>query len=255
VGSTGSDPDGIVSPETVHAAQAAANELGMFFHMADCTSHPGRWEPVSRLYADAPTGPLDAMLESVRSKLSGCEARVAASILFQGYASRLLSPQLACAAIGGCVPDVSPEKVFWCHSPDQMIELGMTGGPGWQGSGEALIDRIVSRTFEWHLQALADALRRRVKLANGLLAGNVASALINGLYLLRAQLGPGWVDLGIRALAHPRLCGSGVFDRDHEAFVRRSCCLYYRVPGGGTCGDCPIGDRSQPRAGGSDHGG
>ncbi|MEU7551440.1 (2Fe-2S)-binding protein [Streptomyces sp. NPDC044571] len=24
------------------------------------------------------------------------------------------------------------------------------------------------------------------------------------------------------------------------AFVRRSCCLYYKVPGGGFCGDCVL---------------
>src|SRR2546423_754961 len=26
-------------------------------------------------------------------------------------------------------------------------------------------------------------------------------------------------------------------------FRRRSCCLFYRLPGGGTCGDCPLRPR------------
>jgi ferric iron reductase protein FhuF len=33
------------------------------------------------------------------------------------------------------------------------------------------------------------------------------------------------------------------------AFRRRSCCLYYRLPGGGTCGDCVlVGGRSMVRS-------
>ncbi|WP_250213408.1 (2Fe-2S)-binding protein [Acrocarpospora catenulata] len=36
-----------------------------------------------------------------------------------------------------------------------------------------------------------------------------------------------------------RLRGTGRFAGE-PFFVRRSCCLYYRVPGGGTCGDCVL---------------
>jgi FhuF-like iron-sulfur protein len=32
-----------------------------------------------------------------------------------------------------------------------------------------------------------------------------------------------------------RFAGAGL------SFRRRSCCLYYRVPGGGLCGDCTLG--------------
>ncbi|MES4829184.1 (2Fe-2S)-binding protein, partial [Streptomyces anthocyanicus] len=37
-------------------------------------------------------------------------------------------------------------------------------------------------------------------------------------------------------LAHPLLAGAGTLTG--TSFRRRSCCLYYRVPGGGVCGDC-----------------
>ncbi len=60
--------------------------------------------------------------------------------------------------------------------------------------------------------------------------GNSASALI----------GAGRV-IGDAAQAHidtlfddPRLVGTMV----RSTGRRRSCCLYYRVPGGGVCGDC-----------------
>jgi ferric iron reductase protein FhuF len=50
-------------------------------------------------------------------------------------------------------------------------------------------------------------------------------------------------DVAARLLDTGSLAGTG--DRSapsepdrHWSFRRRSCCLFYRVPGGGTCGDC-----------------
>lgn len=56
-------------------------------------------------------------------------------------------------------------------------------------------------------------------------------------------------------LEHPRLTGTGErrapVAPDHAwTFRRRSCCLYYRVPGGSTCADCVLADlRGEPAAG------
>ncbi|WP_057136207.1 (2Fe-2S)-binding protein [Mycobacterium tuberculosis] len=36
------------------------------------------------------------------------------------------------------------------------------------------------------------------------------------------------------------LAGSGVLTGPDLTFRRRSCCLFYRVPAGGKCGDCPL---------------
>jgi ferric iron reductase protein FhuF len=36
------------------------------------------------------------------------------------------------------------------------------------------------------------------------------------------------------------LAGSGGIISGDLGFRRRSCCLFYRLPGGGTCGDCPL---------------
>ncbi|MGW0334914.1 (2Fe-2S)-binding protein, partial [Streptomyces sp. NPDC003011] len=58
--------------------------------------------------------------------------------------------------------------------------------------------------------------------------------------------------LAAELLAHPLLVGTGTFTGTltGTAFRRRSCCLYYRVPGGGVCGDCcfPRDPRSSPHA-------
>ena len=54
--------------------------------------------------------------------------------------------------------------------------------------------------------------------------------------------------LANRLLAREPLLGTGTFDhrpddggpRPGWSFTRTSCCLFYRVPGGGLCGDCVL---------------
>jgi len=231
----------------VRAALASAGDLGMFFGLADPASEPVGWQPAGSLYALHRGGPLDVILESVRAKLGGCEPRIAASLFFQGYASRLLSPQLGCIALAGCVPEMRAECVFWRRPAGETIALGMTPGPGWAGSGEILIEQVVRASFEEHLQPLTTALQARVGIAEGLLRGNAAAALIGGLRLLSEYLGPSWIDLAARALAQPCLRGCGSLQEQEPVYVRRSCCLYYRVSSGEKCGDCPLTIRVPPR--------
>jgi ferric iron reductase protein FhuF len=239
----------------------------MFFRLADPAGDPTGWQPARLLYGSQPSprqlsgggDHLDALLASVRAALGGCEPRVAASMFFQGYASRLLSPPLACLAATGCIPFMRADRLCWRHPADQMIELGLTADGGWAGADWRLIEQLVAASFEEHLQPLADALRRRVRISAGLLTGNAASALVSGLALLAGRLGPGWRSLAAHALAQPTLRGSGSWDGSLEhggtprhggggeaVFVRRSCCLYYRVAGGGLCADCPLPARGVP---------
>jgi len=267
----------------------------MFFRLADPAADPVGWQPVRLLYDSQPSpgqpsprqpspdrrspdqldggqGHLDALLASVRAALGGCEPRVAASLFFQGYASRLLSPPLACLAANGCIPRVTADRLRWRHPDDKMIELGLTADGGWTGSDRRLIEQLVAASFEEHLRPLADALRRRVRISAGLLTGNAASALVSGLALLAGRLGPDWRSLAAHALAHPALRGGGSWGGSpghgsgpghgstpghgsspgygsggESVFVRRSCCLYYRVAGGGLCADCPLAARGVPR--------
>ena len=264
----------------------------MFFRLADPAADPAGWQPVRLLYdsqlhrgrldggqisrgqldsgeldsgrldggrLDGGQDHLDALLASVRAELGGCEPRVAASLFFQGYASRLLSPPLACLAQNGCIPGMTADSLRWRHPEDQMIELGLTAAGGWAGSERRLIEQLVAASFEEHLQPLANALRRRVRIAAGLLTGNAASALVSGLALLAGRLGADWRSLAAHALAQPPLRGGGSWagspgrgSPGHRSgrepvFVRRSCCLYFRVAGGGLCADCPLAARGVAR--------
>jgi ferric iron reductase protein FhuF len=239
--------------EQVSAALAGAGELGLFFGFADLAGGAAGWRPAIALYAPGPS-PLDDLVASARASLGGCERRVAASLLYQGYAARLLSPQLGCLATHGCVPALPADGLCWRQPGTQLIELGAveasTSGPaGVEGPADALLGEILRQSFDEHLGPLSAALRSRVKLPASLLRDNAASALVGALRLLDQvlehqpdrRLRPGWRTLARLALADPRVRGSGMISDSEPAFTRRSCCLYYRVDGGGTCGDCPLG--------------
>jgi len=240
----------------IAAARTAANALGLYFGLADPA---GRyWRSTTLLYSPE-ASPLDGLLDSTQERLGGCERRVAASLFYQGFAARLLSPQLGCLATGGCLPALPADQLSWREPATEVIGLGLPAGPGWTGPVPALLDQLLTESFTAHLRPLATAIRTRVKISAELLTGNAASALISGLRLLDRRLGnDGWRPLAARALADRALHGSGTLraadtaeapEAAEPAFVRRSCCLYYRTPAGGLCGDCPLALRHRTQTG------
>src|SRR5205807_1847650 len=82
------------------------------------------------------------------------------------------------------------------------------------------------------------ALRRVVPISPRLLRGNAASALAGAATMLGAtpDATTAW-RLAATLLDHEALRGTGTWEpvagREQPMFRRRSCCLYYRVPGGG----------------------
>ncbi|HYK30436.1 MAG TPA: (2Fe-2S)-binding protein [Streptosporangiaceae bacterium] len=231
------------NPGEVRAALRAAASLGMFFRLADPGLDEAGWQPAGLLYASG-SGALDAMLDDAAARLGGCERRVAASLLFQGYAARLLSPQVGCLVTSGCVPAVPAASLRWRRPDAEVVELGLEAGTGWLGPADVLTEVMLTQSFHSHLRPLADAVRARVRIPATVLRDNAASALVGALRLADDKIGrawrPGWRLLAEMALAHPRLRGSGTIGLGEPAFVRRSCCLYYRVDNGGLCGDCPL---------------
>ena len=81
-----------------------------------------------------------------------------------------------------------------------------------------------------------------------MLRGNVASALAGAAAVLagtcpaRAEAAY-WLTAQMLALEPWRGTGEFVLSGpggSRPQFVRHSCCLLYRVPGAGTCGDCVL---------------
>lgn len=224
------------SAEQVAAARTAADALGLYFQLADPAVDPALgWRPAAALHEPV-TGPLSELLDSVTERLGGCELRVAASLFYQGYAARLLSPQLGCLATSGCLPALPAGQLRYRTPASEMIQLALPPSPGWKGPPGPLLDQLLAQSFTAHLRPLATAIRARTHISADLLQDNAASALVSGLHLL----GGDWRALAARALATRDLRGSGTLRATGPAFVRRSCCLYYRTTAGGLCGDCPL---------------
>lgn len=198
--------------------------------------------PLAQLYEPEGSLALAAMVEDHARRLRTDERRVAGSILFQGLSARLWSPVIGCAA-EGLLLDLDPTLARWWRRPEGPIGLHVPDPGGWQlpdpaRSAELVADAVLER----HLRPMVHALRRVVQIAEGLLWGNVASALMGAVLVteLSGRDGAGATRALARALLElPTLRGTGTFGVGAE-FRRTSCCLYYRVPGGTLCGDCGL---------------
>ncbi|MDR6977969.1 hypothetical protein J2X68_004693 [Streptomyces sp. 3330] len=201
---------------------------------------------------DAHGDPLAFRVRKVTRALNAPEDRIGASVAQQGLAARLWSVTLACAVLYGSVPDLAPGLLRWDpdgSAPDDLWLTEVRGRPGDAAT-------VAATVLDGHLGPLSAALRARHRVAPGLLRGNAGSALAGAARQLglwaRAHGRP---DVAARArvlaaelFTHPLLADTGT--SAGAAFRRRSCCLYYRVPGGGVCGDCCFTrpPRSSPRA-------
>ncbi|WP_328539161.1 (2Fe-2S)-binding protein [Streptomyces sp. NBC_00344] len=208
---------------------------------------PEGFRPVADLYAAD-----DALAPYVRScsrRMGTDQGRVAASTFQLGFASRLWSVALGSALLDGRVPDLSPSRLHARQTADGGIELWLPEpqfGPEATRPAESLRAQVAFA----HLRPLHETLRSRYALSPQVLHGNAASALVGSLRVLANRRpdveGPG-AALVSRLLAGEPLTDSGEFIVEEGlgfAFLRNNCCLYYRVPGGGLCGDCV---RRRPR--------
>ncbi|HET9383211.1 MAG TPA: (2Fe-2S)-binding protein [Streptomyces sp.] len=204
--------------------------------------------------AHAHRDPLALRVRRVGAALGTAEPRVAASVAQQGLAARLWSAALGCAALCGSVPDLSPELLRWDPEGSAPDDLWLTRVSPLPADAPSLA-RIV---LDGHLVPLNGALRARYGPAAGLLWGNAASALAGAARELdrwarshgRADTAARTRTLATELLRDPRLAATGTLTLPAApaamAFRRRSCCLYYRVPGGGVCGDCCFTASAQP---------
>ncbi|MFJ8311550.1 MULTISPECIES: (2Fe-2S)-binding protein [unclassified Streptomyces] len=219
---------------------AETSSVGGFFALrVGAATHP--YVPLASLYGGR-TAPLTARIDTVAARLRAPERRAAASIAHLGLAARLWSIALGPAALHGVLPDLAPDRLHWDGgrtSPDDLLLAPPVR------SQEATAGRLVEAVLDGHLDPLAEAVRRDTPVSYGLLRGNAGSALAGAVRELhvwarkvsRPEVGERALALGAELFAHPQLAGTGAL-LPGPAFRRRSCCLYYRCPGGGLCGDC-----------------
>jgi FhuF 2Fe-2S C-terminal domain len=220
-------------PDLVRRALRGAAGAGPYF-VVSVGEEGGPWRPAAELYA----GGLAGLIARTGAQLGVTEARVAASTVQLGYAARLWSPVLGCLLRDGIVPDLTGLRTA-AGSP---MRLNLPEPRGWLGGGAGAQAALAYQTvITGHLEPLAGGLP--VKVAAGLLRGNAAAAMTAALRVLactRPDLAPPARALAQRLLATGLLRGTGELTGPGLEFTRRSCCLFYRVPGGGLCGDCPL---------------
>lgn len=225
----------------------ALHALGGFFVLRTGEPPDGRLPTLAHAYTARPAGengghdevyadPVIFRARKVADSMRAPERRVAVSVAHQGLTARLWAVALGSAALYDHVPDLSPGLLRW--NPDG-------GAPDdlWLTKVRALpAEAIGEVVLEGHLLPLAGVLRERLRMSERLLWGNAGSALMGAVRQLdRWARTHGRTDVGDRArgLAAELFAHSALSDTlDPATLRRRSCCLYYRAPGGGLCGDC-----------------
>ncbi|MGW4808521.1 (2Fe-2S)-binding protein [Kitasatospora sp. NPDC004272] len=209
--------------------------LGPYFAVRSDPSPPPGFRPLAELYGER--GPLAARVAEVARVLGTAEVRVAASTAHLGLAARLWSVALGAAVVTGRVPEWG--GAWFALPPQGPFDLWVPAGAAGPAAGVEMLERTV---LDGQLAPLAAAVRAVAPLAPGLLAGNAASALVGAARQLGSvpQLRGPAAALTRELLARPALAGAGTVTAPGGplGFRRASCCLYYRTPGGGLCGDC-----------------
>jgi hypothetical protein len=182
--------------------------------------------------ADLAATTLAARIEQSRAMLAGrAEAevtpRVAASIHFLGTVARIVSPPLATTVMHGC----TPVDARWQAGAHGTVVIGFGAR---LGTMPELLDSVI--------RPLAGRIEADFSLSPRITRGSVASALHGSCRMLAAAR-PGHATAAERTvrdlLELPWLAGTWTWPAGAE-FRRKNCCLFYRVPGGGTCGDCVL---------------
>ncbi|MBZ9599890.1 MULTISPECIES: (2Fe-2S)-binding protein [Streptomyces] len=212
--------------------------VGPFFAVPYGPEPPGPgFRPLTALYGEQ----LGPYVAEVGRRIGSGPGRVAASTAQFGIASRLWSVGLGCAALDGRVPDLAADRVWWRLPEEGSLQLWLPepGARPVDGLGESVLG---------NLAVLEAGLRQRYGVSPTVLRGNAASGLVGALRVLIDRVPGGAAVETVRALLAEggALAGTGTFLHEEGlgvAFVRRSCCLYYRVPGGGLCGDCVLRTR------------
>ena len=241
-------------PGRVRAVLAEVDAVGGFFTVTtrDAEAADPTWRPLATMLAVPAHGPdpLGERLAAVADGL-GADRRVAASLLAQSVASRSVSVLLAAAALG-VLPDLAPSSVLharpWAGGPlplwaDPAQLTGADLAATAPDDAAAVLADVLARE---QIAPLVAGIRARASVSARLLWGNAASALAGAVRVLgdaRPDLHAPALALARGVLTHESFAGLGAFvpDPAHPSglgFARRTCCLYYRVDGGGKCADC-----------------
>jgi ferric iron reductase protein FhuF len=227
---------------------AAVERVGADNPLLGIGTEPGL--PAERLCTttERRNGAAGDLVDAVAAWSGHPERRVAASLVVLGYAARLVGATLAVLLREDVLLDARPTQVHYAYAPQRGFRLTLPRPAGWHAPPDALRQAWCTTVLDMHLQPLIHAVRTDTPVAAALLWGNVASGITGALHAL-ADHNAVPLDrchgIGLAILDHGPLHGSGQLTTHDQRlhFRRRTCCLYYRLDGAGTCGDCPLPPR------------
>lgn len=228
--------------DRLRSALQAGAALGPF-----CTLQPSpgrQWVSWAELLADPAT--FTGRLAEVRTRLTAGvvpEVRVVASLVHLGLVARLLAPAIGAALAGGVLPVVAGDGVHVRLTGANPLPMALTDVTGVEVDSPAAVADQLARHWLTPLVAPWTALVASTARVSGqVLAGNVVSAVAGALTVAVAPR-PDLTDRSAAVLdallTTGPLAGTGG-RRPDGSFARRSCCLFYRLPGAGTCADCVL---------------
>lgn len=235
---------------------AALAGLGPYFAVdrvaAGASAPEPPWRSVAAL-ADA-AGPAQERAAEVRAALEAVsggpvEPRVAASTAFLALAARIVSPPLGLLATQAIGLTLDARDVLWRPVAGGPIPVAYrsfdaTRVPEVRQAADALLRGVLRPV----VAQLASGFGASFGLSSRVLWGNVASALAGAAGMIERLDGP-QLALPAHGIAAATIAGdaslarSGGYVRDaagEARFRRTSCCLFYRVAGGGLCVDCVL---------------
>ncbi|MEB3019834.1 ATP-binding cassette domain-containing protein [[Mycobacterium] crassicus] len=225
--------------DRVVSALAELATISPYFTASVGPLEGGGWRPVAQLYTDDAL--LSRVVDNVGQRIGAADLRVAVSTFFLGFAARLWSIGLGALAEHGLLLKLDPDQLWYAES-NGTVRLHLPDPAAWHGPPDdkrmadletLLADQILDR----HLAPLAAAVRRLGPISAKLLRGNAASAALGAARALGTK--PGW-DLARRLCDDERLTDTICFDDSGTDYRRTTCCLFYRTPGSGLCGDCAL---------------
>lgn len=222
----------------------AVARLGEYFTLTEPTG--AGWRPIVEFFDAAVLLDLSEATRHAMARYAAADSalipiRVAASSLHLAVASRLISPVIGGFATQAAVPVLGAEALRWRRT-DHSVHFAADPLPWVNPANSAGAAEVVERSL---LSELLHPLVVRLGAAAGLspkvMWGNVMSAAhgaVTVMGLRNAALVPAGRELIRSLLERPLLRHTAAMTG--STFRRRSCCLFYRVPGGGLCGDCVL---------------
>lgn len=244
------DPAATLPVADVRAALADVDALDGFFTISTRDTIDPSWRPFTTFTGDA----VARRVGEVDVQLGEPGTRIAASLLTLSITARFTALMLAAAVQHQVLLALPHGRLCWRPwsggpMPLWIAEPGGTRLPAVDAPDAA--DAVAAELAATHLAPLVAAVREQVTVSPRVLWGNAASSLSGAMRVLiteRPALREPAVALARGIVAREPLAGLGEFVAEPEhptgiGFARRTCCLFYRVPGGGTCGDCVLNRR------------